>query len=177
MILPKTLGNVRERITSAAKEELLAKNGFSLRAVAEKCGIATGTVYNYFPDKETITASVMAEDWRVALSDMDAAAACAVGFKEGAAAVYAALEGYVLRYEAVWRSYKGGSYNKSRRKYHGMLRKSITDRILSLANRFSVEIGEKLLPVVGETMLSCALEDDIGAENFAAFIEMIFNKK
>ena len=81
--MPKDLGDVREQIISAAKEMLLQNENFSIRALSTKVGIATGTVYNYFPTKEAVIAAVMSEDWQRTLQQMDRTAEEAPELKEG----------------------------------------------------------------------------------------------
>lgn len=45
----------------------------SIRALAKQAGIATGTVYNYFSNKDEILLAMTDEYWYKALSDMSAA--------------------------------------------------------------------------------------------------------
>ena len=63
--MPKIIINPEDRILRAARERLLDKDlsSFSLRGVAADCGIAVGTIYNYFKDKESLMAAVMFQDW------------------------------------------------------------------------------------------------------------------
>ena len=48
--MPKIIDEAREKILSAAKHTLLGQgySVLSLRGVARQCGIAVGTIYNYF---------------------------------------------------------------------------------------------------------------------------------
>ncbi len=71
------------RITQAAKEEtrqrildeackLFGSNGFDVtttRGIAAAAGIATGTLFNYFPTKEAIVMSIVSEGLAVARED------------------------------------------------------------------------------------------------------------
>ena len=72
---------------STSKEELLdaafaiacekGLSGVSVRAVAAKCGVAVGTVYNWYPAKSDLISDVIALFWRDALKDcMPKAAEC-----------------------------------------------------------------------------------------------------
>ncbi len=67
--MPKIIKNPEDRILQAARNRLLDKDlsSFSLRGVAADCGIAVGTIYNYFKDKESLMAAVMIQDWMDAL--------------------------------------------------------------------------------------------------------------
>jgi AcrR family transcriptional regulator len=69
---------VRARIATAARE-LIAKGGYAeaqIAAVAERAGVATGTVYRYFPSKSELFAEVFRE---ASQHEVDAMAAAANG--------------------------------------------------------------------------------------------------
>ena len=70
--MPKIIENVREQLLREAKKQI-AESGYAkttIRSVARACGLGTGTVYNYFPSKDMLIASVMAEDWKLCLQQM-----------------------------------------------------------------------------------------------------------
>ena len=70
--MPKIIENVRQVLLAEARKQI-AKHGYAattVRSVARACGIAVGTVYNYFPSKEMLIASFMADDWRAATARM-----------------------------------------------------------------------------------------------------------
>ena len=63
--MPKIIENVREQLLCEAKKQI-AERGYAnttIRSVAGECGLAVGTVYNYFKSKDMLIASFMAEDW------------------------------------------------------------------------------------------------------------------
>ncbi|MBQ3865734.1 MAG: TetR/AcrR family transcriptional regulator [Clostridia bacterium] len=64
--MPKVIENLREKLLEEARRQV-GERGFgrtTIRSVAQACGVATGTVYNYFPSKEMLVATFMAQDWR-----------------------------------------------------------------------------------------------------------------
>ena len=70
--MPKLIENVSQQLLAEARRQV-AQQGYAkttVRSVAGACGIAVGTVYNYFPSKEILIASFVAEDWRKALADI-----------------------------------------------------------------------------------------------------------
>ena len=72
--MPKIIENIREQLMAEARRQI-AERGYArttIRSVAAECGIAAGTVYNYFPSKEMLIASFMAEDWTECLARMRA---------------------------------------------------------------------------------------------------------
>ncbi len=70
--MPKIIENVREQLLDEAKKQI-TECGYAkttIRSVSKACGLAIGTVYNYFPSKDMLIASVMAEDWKLCLQQM-----------------------------------------------------------------------------------------------------------
>jgi len=63
--MPKKLENVRELLLAEARKQIEEKgySNVTVRTVASACGLGTGTVYNYFPSKDMLVATFMAEDW------------------------------------------------------------------------------------------------------------------
>ncbi len=71
--MPKILESVREQLLETARAQV-AEKGYektTIRSVASECGIAVGTVYNYFPSKDMLIASYVADDWREYLERMN----------------------------------------------------------------------------------------------------------
>jgi Transcriptional regulator len=63
--MPKIIDNPTAAILEASKEILLADgyDGLNMRRVAVKCNIATGTVYNYFQNKDSLIIQMMMDYW------------------------------------------------------------------------------------------------------------------
>jgi len=65
--MPKNLVNIKHEIIQTTREMIL-ENGYdklNMRDIAKRCGIATGTFYNYFRSKQAIVASLLDADWKV----------------------------------------------------------------------------------------------------------------
>lgn len=63
--MPKIIENLRDALLDEARRQI-AERGYkatTIRSIASECGIAVGTVYNYFSSKDMIIASFMLEDW------------------------------------------------------------------------------------------------------------------
>ena len=70
--MPKLIENVSGMLLEETGRQV-AKSGWAkttIRSVAAACGIAVGTVYNYYPSKEAMVGAYMAEDWRNTYSAM-----------------------------------------------------------------------------------------------------------
>lgn len=63
--MPKVIENLQERILACARVLLLEQgiDGLNIRAVASACGVAVGTVYNYYGSKDQLIASIMLQNW------------------------------------------------------------------------------------------------------------------
>ena len=70
--MPKIIENVREQLLAVAKKQI-GERGYAnttIRSVAGECGLAVGTVYNYFKSKDMLIASFVVEDWNRYLSEL-----------------------------------------------------------------------------------------------------------
>ena len=100
--MPKRIENVPGQLLEEAGRQV-AERGYAkttVRSVAAACGIAVGTVYNYFPSKQMLVASYMARDWKQSL------AAMAAGNRNNAEAclhtIYEELAAFTRRHRALF---------------------------------------------------------------------------
>ena len=72
--MPKIIPGLQEKILQTARTILLEEedSAFSMRSIAERCGIACGTIYNYFPGKDSMLAAILMHDWMDILERMHA---------------------------------------------------------------------------------------------------------
>jgi len=63
--MPKNLENIKDEIIQITREMIIERgyDHLNIRDIAKKCGIATGTFYNYFRSKQAIISSLLEEDW------------------------------------------------------------------------------------------------------------------
>ena len=68
--MPKILESMREELLKTARKQIAEQGyaGTTIRSVAAECGIAVGTVYNYFPSKDILIATFVSEDWRACIA-------------------------------------------------------------------------------------------------------------
>lgn len=67
--MPKVIEKVREQLLEEVKKQII-EHGYSkttIRSVANACNLGVGTVYNYFPSKDMLIATVVAQDWFLCL--------------------------------------------------------------------------------------------------------------
>ncbi len=70
--MPKIIENLRDQLLSEAKRQI-DERGYgntTVRSVANGCGVAVGTVYNYFKSKDMLIASFILNDWMVCLASI-----------------------------------------------------------------------------------------------------------
>jgi AcrR family transcriptional regulator len=72
--MPKIIEHLRETLLAEARKQV-ETHGFAattIRSVAAACNVGVGTVYNYFPSKEMLIATFVADEWRIYLDAMKA---------------------------------------------------------------------------------------------------------
>ncbi len=70
--MPKVIHGLRERILEEARRlaEEQGYAGMNIREVARRCGIGVGTVYNYYPSKEYLTAEFILAEWQPLIASL-----------------------------------------------------------------------------------------------------------
>ena len=103
--MPKIIEGAREKILANAKKRLFEKGyqHLSLREVAKESGIATGTIYNYFANKDYLIASIMLEDWEKTVQKMEERCKEAHSVKEGVQGICQSMEEFYEIYAVVWK--------------------------------------------------------------------------
>ncbi len=166
--MPKRIPDLKNQILKEA-EQLLLSEGYaalSMRALAQRCNIAAGTVYNYFAGKDELIACIMLQDWQCCLRDMAQSAAAAASVSGGFTALCQRLAVFSGKYRRVWAQYGGGRACGYLEKYHGKLRTQLAGALEAVLDRCGHTELSALSGVLAETMLACALNGDLGAEKF-----------
>lgn len=175
--MPKIIADLRSRLIAAAKHALLTDGytGLSLRSLAKECGVAVGTIYNYFDNKNTLVANVILVDWAEALERMDAACACVQDLPEGFAAILNTVKDFAAVYAEVFAQFvQSQEVIGISALRHRMLRGQIADRISRLLERFPCGHDASFVPILAETVIACASQSDVTGEMIAAFAAQVF---
>ncbi|WP_205410129.1 TetR/AcrR family transcriptional regulator [Clostridium sp. BL8] len=96
--------NYREKILSSAKD-IAFKEGITkvdIRSVAKNCGIASGTVYNYFASKGDLLAAIIEEFWEDAFKNIDWKSFAHNDFYTNLERVYNVLNEYLNKFKENW---------------------------------------------------------------------------
>lgn len=175
--MPKLIEDAPKRILETAKEQLftVGYKKLTMRKTAVLCGIATGTIYNYFPNKEMLVASIMAKDWSKVLSCMRRACQAAQDMEAGVRAIYDGLCAFSQEYERVWAEYGfGGGLPAGFGARHLMLRQQLAQLLLPLLERFGKEEDAMIAPLFCETILAAAMQKDIDYPALKQLVEKTF---
>ena len=175
--MPKVIDGLEEKILASARDRMLGEDiaQFSLRGVAKDCGIAVGTIYNYYRDKEYLMGAVMAQDWLHELGRMKEDILAAGSFEEGMIAIYRAVSEFSRIYEKVWQTYStGAGFGARYRERHSLLLRQIREELKTLYERFSVEISEGEDILLAEVIISAAQHMQIKEADLLRLISITY---
>ena len=146
--MPKIIENLRSQLLSEAKKQI-SERGYkntTIRSVANGCGVAVGTVYNYFKSKDILIASFILESW------IDCVQSIAQYPKEDRKAfllyMHTSLKAFARNYTSLFTDKDAaGAFNIAFFERHKQLRSQLAELIRPIAySDFSAEyIAESLL--------------------------------
>ena len=169
--MPKILENVREKILAEAESQVftLGYSAMTIRSVAKACGIATGTVYNYFPSKEMLVASFMVDDWLKALKGIKDEAEMAESAEGMLRAVWDGVSAFTIEHAAVFadpEAVKG--YSGAHGERHMMLVGQICDVMDPYIEKYAKERTPHFSEFIAEALLNWVMS----GRDFAEFINI-----
>ncbi len=174
--MPRDGKDTREKILAAARQQLTRENEgrFSMRSIASQCGVSAGTIYIHFPDKDSLMAAVMIEDWHQTLAVMERRSHRAVTFIRGIAGIYNAVKDFISDYEKIWMEYRvAGNYAVMQSRRHREIINEISVYVRILLERFAQEKDLNMDRILAENILAAALQEEITLETLlqlAAYI-------
>lgn len=124
--MPKIIDNVAQKLTAEARKQIneVGYAAMNIRTVAKNCGVGVGTVYNYFPSKDALIASFLAEDWMQSLVRLQSAARSGQILRV-LEAMYRELDDFLSGNGELFRS-AAESVPGVPRQYHAMLRSQLS---------------------------------------------------
>ncbi len=125
--MPKIIKNLNKKILAEAKKLLLEQGvrDMSVRELAQRCGIAVGTVYNYYESKEILIAEIMMADWDSTVQKAKKGIAKAKSGVDGMEVIYNAIRSFFSVYNKVFDSFKKTLYVPA--EYHKRLIEEIIE--------------------------------------------------
>lgn len=173
-LLPKIIEDAKGAILHEARHELFEQGPkkMTIRSVASGCGVAIGTIYNYFPNKEMLMASVILEDWMVTMENMKSVCRKASSIISGLEVIYSEIQSFLRLYEHIFKETGmpvAVKYTYSEQ--HDLLCSQISSILNELYERFGKPQQEDMLLFLSECLLNGAVrKSDI------SFLKNIFIK-
>ena len=146
--MPKIIENLREELLAEAKKQI-AERGYrntTIRSVAAECGIAVGTVYNYFKSKDMLIASFILVDWLECVRSI--ASRPKEDRREYLAFIHLSLCKFQEKYRTLFTDEDAMvAFSSAFNERHGQLRAQLADLIMPIADeRFTAEfVAEAML--------------------------------
>ena len=149
--MPKILENVKEALLTEVKKQI-EERGYkatTIRSVASECGVAVGTVYNYFPSKDMLIACFLLEDWLTVVKKLNSLPK--TDNHDFLFEIYTELKGFAKRHYALFKDEEAAKvYHSAFSDRHTLLCSQLSDMILPLVKADNPEfaadfIAESLL--------------------------------
>jgi len=171
--MPKIIEDVENRILRSARKRLLGGDlsSFSARGIAEDCGIAVGTIYNYYRDKESLMGAVMAQDWQAQLQQAQAEIQTVPSPQAGILCLYEAIRSFSAAYEAVWAAFPTGEgFGTLFRARHKLLLSQIEGQLSALFGRFGLCPGSGQRTLLSELIIAASQHPEVGPADLLSCI-------
>ena len=148
--MPKIIENLENKLTQEARRQIqeFGYSAVTIRSVAKGCGVAIGTVYNYFPSKEALVATHLLEDWKQCILAIRTVSTGSDIPRPVALCIYEQLISFSRRHQAIFRDETARvSFAESFGKYHGILRSQLAEPLRKFCSSdFAAEfLAEALL--------------------------------
>lgn len=155
--MPKIIEGLRESILAQSREMLLGTGyeALTIRGVAKCCGVAVGTVYNYFPSKDVLIASIMLDDWLRMLAHMQQGTGGAGNVSEGLKSIFDGLKAFSALYRRAWSQYTvtGGALS-SLQERHGMLLSQLSGMLIPMLARLGGTADDLCVEIAANAILN-----------------------
>lgn len=183
--MPKLIINVKEDIIKISRE-MLKKEGYDqvcIRSIASNCGIAPGTIYNYYKSKDEIITEIVLDDWEIIIRRMDQIIRNDIPPIERLEKIFCLLKEFVIDFHGVWlemfmkiNTDRAQSIEKSNIKcLRNDYRAQLKDRIYfvlsdSISEGLSDESILFLSEILARSFLSFCTEKDFDFSSFIKFL-------
>ena len=174
--MPKILDSIREELLKTARKQT-AERGYAnttIRSVAAECGIAVGTVYNYFSSKDMLIATFVSEDWRACIAPI------AQNTEDDAEThlrrIYDAIRTFTDSYQALFSDNDAKTaYHAAFSGLHGQLREQIAELVLPVCG---VDPERAFLSeFIAESLLTWTMEGKPFEDMYLIFKRLIQNER
>lgn len=160
--MPKIIEGLRENMLSQSRHILFTEgyDAVTIRRVASLCGVAVGTVYNYYSSKNLLIASVMLEDWHAAVEQMRSNANTVKSILDGLHCMFDRLVEFRKTYSRAWGQYSAGGGDLSMlEQRHIQLVEQLSGIIAAMAEHVGLHPEAICTEIAAEVLLSRSQRD------------------
>ena len=176
--MPKLIDDLRNTILQAARRQLLeiGYDKLTMRSVAAECGVAVGTLYNYFSAKDVLIASTMLDDWLRSLQKMQNCMANADDPLDGLRSVYSAISEFTAVYSPSWSHAKAqAAAQPFLHNGHRQLLDQLAGAMRPMLARLAPDTPDSFLPYLAELILQQAVNGEGGFEALAPVLAKLLS--
>ncbi len=144
--MPKIIKNVRENIISSTEEIILEKgfNALTMRDVAKKTGYGVGTIYNYFPNKMSILAAILLNEWVIEEKKLEEKIQKSPTFPISIETIYSSISNFFQSHKELFFSIQIPSDIRSKIHFgHDAFIKNIEKYVIDAQKMFSIQSNDK----------------------------------
>jgi AcrR family transcriptional regulator len=164
IIMPKVIPGLKENILKCA-DEILSRgefDKFSIRGIAKECGIAIGTLYNYYSSKDDILKATIESHMQKMLDDIDKKCAEAKSIADGICYICEGVRAFSEKHPETWVTSVLGGYDQAMvSEWKNMLRPAVVQKFTSLCERFEQAYDSELLPAIAEILIALGVQCQI----------------
>ncbi|MCQ2432348.1 MAG: TetR/AcrR family transcriptional regulator [Clostridia bacterium] len=154
--MPKIIDDVRGQLLCEARRQL-SERGYSaltIRSIASSCRIAVGTVYNYFPSKESLIAQILLTDWTDVMKEIVSASEAETDPDAFFRVIYQAVQTFGREHTGLFSDELAKKeFPAAAMQYHSRLRGSISTPICEFLTRRGCENPEFSADFLAESLL------------------------
>ena len=177
--MPKIIEHLRCDLLRCARD-ILQNEGYgalTMRRVAGSCNIALGTIYNYFPSKEVLSAAVMLEDWQTALQQLRGRCSQAASPLQAMRFVYDCVADFSAVYRNVWDEYtvQAGLLPFIRSRHRTLIAQLETE-IEPVLERFDCLFYSRLPAFLAESLLNAAVSPETTFNDLIPILQKLFER-
>ncbi len=177
--MPKIIDNLKNRILDTTQREISEKgySGITIRTIAESCGIALGTFYNYFKSKERLVASLILRDWIEEKRCMESVIAQCTHIHSGMGKIAEGLRTFYRNHKGMWKDYRfTGESEYAYDERHQRLINQLCAMISNLLEKLNYENDAPTCRILAEMVIVSAT-GDIDYEQYGFVIERVIIKR
>lgn len=182
--MPKNISNIKEDILLVTRQ-LLKETGYeelNIRKIAAHCGIATGTLYNYYDSKNKIVAEILTNDWNLMLRRVDFGIKTLNTQIEKLEVIFKELSIFMKDVHGNWfdtipANSKDFEVAKIRER-KGIIRKQLAERIMQIINENTADTDTEFKSdVISRILISYSHDDEIDFNALKPTLLLFLNRQ